>query len=141
MATCFNAQCRNSVNRNRHDALNVFPGSARPLVDAAYEWHNFISCGWLMLRTLICNPSISALSLTVKLQRRKFYKNHGLSNNWHENIFFLDDVIKATNPPSPFVITCHHWVDPPSPLRDDVIYGRPLPQTGFPNKQKQTDSE
>jgi len=37
-----------------------------------------------------------------------------------QNNFFPDDVIKATNPaPHP----CHHWVDP---LRDDVIYGRPL---------------
>ena len=31
--------------RNRHDALNVFPGSARPLLDATYEWHTSSRAG------------------------------------------------------------------------------------------------
>jgi len=39
--------------RNRHDAPNVFPCSARPLLDAAYEWHNIISCGWLKFVVII----------------------------------------------------------------------------------------
>ena len=28
--------------RNRHDALNVFPGSARPLLDAAVAQHHLV---------------------------------------------------------------------------------------------------
>ena len=39
--------------RNRHGALNIFPDSARPLLDAAYEWHNIIRCGWLMFVLII----------------------------------------------------------------------------------------
>jgi len=53
-----------------------------------------------------------------------------------QNYFFLDDVIKATTPPPP---PCHHSSSlgrPPSPLRDDVIYGRLLTLLVTDNKLK-----
>ena len=42
------------------------------------------------------------------------------------DLFFFLMMSSRLRTPSPLVITCHHWFDPPSPLRDDVIYGRPL---------------
>jgi len=63
-----------------------------------------------------------ALSLTVKLPRRKFYKNHGLSNNWHENMFFL---ITSSRLRTRLPLSLLAFIGSSSfPLRDDLIYGR-----------------
>jgi len=48
--------------RNRHDAPNIFQGSARPLLDATCEWHNIISCGGLMFIEFMWSKWISSTS-------------------------------------------------------------------------------
>ena len=58
------------------------------------------------------------------VQRRKFYKNNGFLNNGTK--LFFSWWRHQGYDPLPLVITCHHWVDPPHPLRYDIIYGLPL---------------